>query len=172
MVVCARVHACVRACVGTARTDFHKQAGASTNRSYVTGSHTTPRELRWGGLAASSLVPPTPPRAARAALAGPRSPAQLTSFCPAPLGHLGKRLATQEHTGTHHHTNTNTNTNTHTHTPEISTHTHTHTHTHTKTPKISARARTHTHTHTPEIAIGIAAGAHRQLPHYNLLLCE
>ena len=26
----------------------------------------------------------------RAALAGQRSPAQLTSFCPAPLGHLGK----------------------------------------------------------------------------------
>ncbi len=28
-----------------------------------TGSHTTPRELRWGGLAASSVVPTTPPLA-------------------------------------------------------------------------------------------------------------
>jgi hypothetical protein len=36
-------------------------------------------------------VPPTPPRAARAAVAGPRSPAQLTSFCPAPSKHLGKQ---------------------------------------------------------------------------------
>jgi len=43
-----------------------------------------------GGVGGASLAPPTPPSAARAALAGPRSPAQLTSFCPAPLGHLGK----------------------------------------------------------------------------------
>ena len=44
MVVCARVHACVRACVGTARTDFHKQAGASTNRSYVARDTRTHRD--------------------------------------------------------------------------------------------------------------------------------
>jgi len=43
-----------------------------------------------GGVGGASLAPPTPPCAARAAVAGPRSPAQLTSFCPAPLGHLGK----------------------------------------------------------------------------------
>ena len=35
-------------------------------------------------------MPPTPPRAARAALPGARCPAQLTSFCPAPSKHLGK----------------------------------------------------------------------------------
>jgi hypothetical protein len=39
---------------------------------------------------AAGLVMITPPIAARAALAGPRSPAQLTSFCPAPSKHLGK----------------------------------------------------------------------------------
>ena len=32
----------------------------------------------------------TPPRTTRAALAGARCPAQLTSFCPAPSKHLGK----------------------------------------------------------------------------------
>ena len=43
-----------------------------------------------GGVSVARLAVITPPRSARAALAGLRSPAQLTSFCPAPLGHLGK----------------------------------------------------------------------------------
>ena len=43
-----------------------------------------------GGVAAATLTAATPPSATRAALAGPRSPEQLTSFCPAPSKHLGK----------------------------------------------------------------------------------
>ncbi len=43
-----------------------------------------------GGVSAASLAAIPPPTAARAALAGPRSPVQLTSFCPAPSKHLGK----------------------------------------------------------------------------------
>jgi hypothetical protein len=42
------------------------------------------------GVIVASLAALTPPIAARAALAGPRSPAQITSFCPAPSTHLGK----------------------------------------------------------------------------------
>ena len=41
-----------------------------------------------GGVINASLVSITPPSAGREALAGPRSPAQLTSFCPAPSTHL------------------------------------------------------------------------------------
>ena len=44
----------------------------------------------WFGWRRKAFAPPTPPCAARAALAGPRSPAQLTSFCPSPSTHLGK----------------------------------------------------------------------------------
>jgi hypothetical protein len=56
-----------------------------------TGTNMTDRLLHWGGF---EFTPPNskpPPGAARGALPGPRSPAQLTSFCPAPLGHLGKQ---------------------------------------------------------------------------------
>ena len=48
------------------------------------------RATLWGGGHARLARPP-PPIATRAALAGARCPAQLTSFCPAPLGHLGKQ---------------------------------------------------------------------------------
>jgi hypothetical protein len=55
-----------------------------------TGSHTTDCRPSGGGFVEQGPIDKPPPSAARAALAGPRSPAQLTSFCPAPLGHLGK----------------------------------------------------------------------------------
>ena len=47
------------------------------------------RATLWGGGHARLARPP-PPIATRAALAGARCPAQLTSFCPAPSKHLGK----------------------------------------------------------------------------------
>ncbi len=43
-----------------------------------------------GCVSAETLTADTPPSAARAALAGPRSPEQLTSFCPALSKHLVK----------------------------------------------------------------------------------
>jgi hypothetical protein len=51
-----------------------------------TGSHTTD----CGEVCRTRPIRQTPPSAARAALAGARCPAQLTSFCPAPSTHLGK----------------------------------------------------------------------------------
>jgi len=47
------------------------------------------RATLWGGGHARLARPP-PPIETRAALAGARCPAQLTSFCPAPSKHLGK----------------------------------------------------------------------------------
>ena len=43
-----------------------------------------------GGGTRTRPIRVTPPRTTRAALAGARCPAQLTSFCPAPSKHLGK----------------------------------------------------------------------------------
>ena len=43
-----------------------------------------------GGFVEQGPIDKHPPSAAHDALAGPRSPAQLTSFCPTPSKHLGK----------------------------------------------------------------------------------
>ena len=74
------------------RVSWHLQNNATTcprhrvRQRPSTGTNMTGT----GGFRVHTPELGTPPGAARAALAGPRSPAQLTSFCPAPLGHLGK----------------------------------------------------------------------------------
>jgi hypothetical protein len=55
-----------------------------------TSTFVRPQAPPQGGCPSKVLKTDTPPGAARAALAGPRSPAQLTSFCPAPPTHSGK----------------------------------------------------------------------------------
>ena len=55
-----------------------------------TSTFERPRDPPQGGVSALCIKADTPPGAPPRPCTRPRSPAQLTSFCPAPLGHLGK----------------------------------------------------------------------------------
>ena len=55
-----------------------------------TSTFERPQDPPQGGVSALCIKADTPPGAPPRPCTRPRSPAQLTSFCPAPLEHLGK----------------------------------------------------------------------------------